>query len=295
MKQVIALVSPFLVLFLATLCASVIAYSSILVFGDAVSFRTVFKRSTQFFLVFSIFPLSYLLKLNRFDIGFSSGRSLLKQLIQGFGLGFITLFPILSVFFALDVHSVDETKPWTAIWIGTKLGGEFLLAVLIAVVEEPIFRGILLTGFGKPFSRIMAIAFSAFFYAALHFLNSNIEIPTQEVRLLSGFILLDDAIAQWFNPNYLTPFFSLFAVGVFLGTLKTQIPAGLGLCIGCHAAWVWQIKLSKHFFNVNQDSSYIYLISSYDGVIGPMVTVWLTLATLFFILYCRINNTASKL
>ncbi len=290
MKRVFALVSPFLVLFLATLCASAIVYSAALVFGDSVSFRTVFKKSTQFFLVLSIFPLMHWLKLNRFDIGFLPRQPFLKQLAQGFGLGFITLFPVLTVIFALDVHLVDETKPWTAIWAGTKMGLELLLALLIAFVEEPIFRGILLTGFSKHFSRITAIVASAFFYAALHFLNSNIEIPSQDVELWSGFILLRDAFAQMLNPHYLSPFFSLLAVGIFLGVLKTRTPGSLGICIGCHAAWVWQIKLSKLFFNVNPDSSYLYLVSGYDGVIGPMVTVWLLLATVLLIQYRRINN-----
>ncbi len=291
MKRVFAIISPFIVLFFATCCASLLVYTITQIFGDAVSFRTLFKRSTQLFLVCSIFPLMYLLKLSRRDIGFSSRTEIFKQLQQGFGIGFITLFPVLAALYLLDVHVIDEAKPWTAIWVSKKLGMELLLALLIGFVEESVFRGILLTGLSKQFSRNAAIGLCAFYYAALHFLNSNIEIPAQEAEIWSGFILLADAFTQWFNSDYISPFFSLFAVGIFLGVLKTHVPVSLALCIGCHASWVWQIKLSKHFFNINPHSGFLYLVSGYDGVIGPMVTVWLLSAILVYILYHRSKNT----
>ncbi len=107
MKRVLAIISPFIVLFFATCCASLLAYTITQIFGDAVSFRTLFKRSTQFFLVCSIFPLMYLLKLSRRDIGFSSRTEIFKQLQQGFGIGFITLFPVLVSLYLLDVHVID--------------------------------------------------------------------------------------------------------------------------------------------------------------------------------------------
>lgn len=287
MKRVLAIFSPLFVLILATLCANLVGYAISHIFGDAVSFRTVFKRSTQFFLVFSIIPLMHLLKLNRLDIGFSPRTEFFKQLIKGCGIGFMTLFPILAIIYLFDVHVIDESKPWTVIWISKKLGGELLLALLISFVEEPIFRGILLTGLSKQFPQKAAIGLSALYYALLHFLNSNIEIPSQQVEVYSGFILLGDALIQLLNSNYISPFFSLFAVGIFLGVLKTKIPAGLIICIGCHASWVWQIKLSKHFFNINPQSDFLYLVSGYDGVIGPMVTLWLLSATLALIVYHR--------
>ncbi len=290
MKRLLTLLSPILVLLAATFCASLLAYGITLIFGDAVSFRTVFKRSSQFFLVSSIIPLMYVLKLSRYDIGFATQPQFLRQLGQGFGIGLITLLPVLAVIFLLGVHVVDEGKPWDMIWIGKKLGLELLLALLIGFVEEPIFRGILLTGLTKQFSPKTAIVVAAFYCAALHFLNSNIQIPSQDAGVFSGFILLGDAFNQLLNQEYLSPFLSLFAVGLFLGLIKTHIPASLGVCIGCHACWVWQIKLSKHFFNINPDSDFSYLVSSYDGVIGPMVTLWLLAASLVYVLYQRLDN-----
>ncbi len=285
--RILGLLSPLLVLLLATFCASLLAYTVTLIFDDTFSFRTVFKRSSQLFLVLSLFPVMSCLKLNWADIGFAPKVRFFRQVGKGLVIGFVTLMPVLLLIFALEVHVPDTAKPWTAGWIGKKVSVELLLALLISFVEEPIFRGALLAGMSRIFSLRTAIAVSAFYYATLHFVNSDIEIPYQEVKFYSGFVLLGDALGQLFNPNYLSPMLSLLAVGVFLGVLKTQNPASLGLCIGCHAGWVWQIKLSKVFLNINHQSGFLFLVSSYDGVIGPMVTLWLTLALVVYLWWQR--------
>ena len=79
-------------------------------------------------------------------------------------------------------------------------------------------------------------------------------------------------------------------VGIFLGVLRTQVKVSLGLCIGCHTCWVWQIKMSKQLFNTDFSSEYLYLVSSYDGVIGPLVTGWLMLAIAGYFVYQQINK-----
>ena len=117
----------------------------------------------------------------------------------------------------------------------------------------------------------------------MHFINSKTEIPLPQVDLLACFSLLVDAFANVLNPEHLSAFLALLMVGVFLGTLRSEVKDSLGLCIGCHTCWVWQIKMSKDLFNTDLNSEYVYLVSRYDGVIGPLVTVWLALAILGYI------------
>ncbi|WP_411727781.1 type II CAAX prenyl endopeptidase Rce1 family protein, partial [Methyloglobulus sp.] len=261
----------------------------VLVWDDGLSFRTIIRKSTQLFLVLSIFPAMHYLRLSKFDLGFSARPVFTKQLLQGVGLGFITLLPVFIVLYLLGVNIIDESQPWTLPWVSKKLVIELLLALLISLFEEPIFRGILLTGLNRKMSVRAAILISAFYYATLHFLDSKTQIPTQELNVFSGFKLLGEAFTHLLNPEILSAFFALFAVGVFLGVLRTQVKASLGLCIGCHACWVWQIKLSKSLFNTNTSSDHLYLVSSYDGVIGPLVTMWLVLAIAGYFLYKRLN------
>ncbi|MEQ1486471.1 MAG: CPBP family intramembrane glutamic endopeptidase [Methyloglobulus sp.] len=289
MRRCAYVLAPLMVLLFATFLACILAYFLVLIWDDALSFRTIIRKSTQLFLVLSIFPAMHYLKLNKFDLGFSARPRFIKQVLQGVGLGFITLMPVFIVLYLLGVNIIDDSQPWTLFWISKKLVIELLLALLISLFEEPVFRGILLTGLSKKMSVWTAIIISAFYYAILHFLDSKTQIPAQEINLFSGFKLLGEAFTHLLNPEILSAFFALFAVGVFLGVLRTQVKASLGLCIGCHACWVWQIKLSKSLFNINPSSDYLYLVSNYDGVVGPLVTTWLTLAIVGYFMYQRLN------
>jgi membrane protease YdiL (CAAX protease family) len=165
-----------------------------------------------------------------------------------------------------------------------------LLALLIAVFEELIFRGVLLAGLKKNMPVIAAVFISSVYFAALHFLNSKIEIPQHELTLLSGFNLLADAFANVLNPKNASAFLSLLAVGIFLAVLRTQIKESLGLCIGCHAGWVWQIKMNGTIFNTDFNSHYLNLVSSYNYVVGPLVTGWLGLAIIGYFAFKKVKS-----
>ena len=195
--------------------------------------------------------------------------------------------PVILTLYMLDVQIIDETKNWTIGKIAEKIGLGLLLSLLIGLFEEILFRGLLLTSLKQKISGLAAILVSSFYYAGLHFLKSKTSIPYQELSFSSGFKLMAEAFSNCFNPEIFGAFVSLLAVGIFLATLRSHIPQSLGLCIGCHCGWVWQIKTSKELFNVNPQSDYLYLVSNYDGVIGPLVSCWLGLAILAYYLFNR--------
>ncbi len=281
---------PFLVLLVAAALACFIGYFVALGF-DNLPLHRLISRITQLLLVLSIFPTMRYLHLTRQDLGFADRPVFLKQLLQGFALGFVTLIPVFIVLYALGVTVFDGGKVWTAGSLAGKLSVSLLLALLISLIEEPLFRGVLLSGLRKKMSVVAAIALSAGYYAALHFLTSKTQIPASELNLFSGFTLLGAAFANLFSPTVTSAFLALFMVGVFLGLVRTRLNTSLGVCIGCHTAWVWQIKMSKDLFNTDIHSTYVYLVSSYDGVIGPLVTGWLLLAVLGYLGYRKVAGT----
>lgn len=285
---------PVLVLISLILLASISAYGIVTWIDNSLSFRSVTKKLTQFYLVLSIFPTMQYLKLSKTDLGFPAQSMFVKQLGQGILLGFITLIPAFFLLYWLGVHSLDLSQPWTLVWLVKKLVLELLLAILISVFEEPLFRGVLIAAFSKPFPITAAITVSAFYYAILHFLDNKAEIPYQELSMFSGFTLLNNAIEQLFRPEMLSAFTALFAVGLFLGMIRAQVATSLGICIGCHACWAWLIKLNKGLFNTNPDSNYLYLVSGYDGVIGPLVTVWLAVAMIGYLMFMRHLTTKKR-
>jgi membrane protease YdiL (CAAX protease family) len=238
-------------------------------------------------LVLCIFPIKKGLNLTWPDLGFAPSWFFFKQLALGLLLALVSLLPVFFILYALGVHVFDDSRQWTVLQIGEKIGIAFLLALLIGLFEEILFRGLLLTALRCSMSTTAAIAVSAFYYAELHFLKSSSTIAYADLHINSGFVMMAEAFGNLLNPAIFSALIALFVVGVFLGLLRTRQPQNLGLCIGCHCGWVWQIKVSKDLFNVNPQSEYLYLVSDYDGVIGPLVSVWLIMAMLVLSLITR--------
>lgn len=278
---------PLLVLLAAASLACIVGYF-VALGVDALPLHKIISKGTQLFLVLSIFPAMRYLHLTWRDLGFAERPVFLRQLLQGFALGFMTLMPVFVVLYALGIHVLDDGQTWTAARLAGKLALSLVLALIISLIEEPLFRGVLLTGLRKKMPVAAAIFLSAGYYAALHFLTSKTQIPPAELNVFSGFKLLGEAFANLFNPVTASAFVSLLMVGIFLGLLRTRTNTSLGLCIGCHTAWVWQIKMSKELFNTDANSAYLYLVSSYDGVIGPLVTGWLLLAVIAYMAYRKL-------
>ena len=294
MKQYIAYsIAPLLVLLAIVSTACLLGYPVTLVLGDPSILRKIIHRLTQIFMVLSIFPAMAYLKLKKEDLGFTAKSVFLKQLQQGFGIGLVTLMPIFIILYVLGVNVADTSQPWTVGFMAEKMIMSLLLALLIGVVEESVFRGMLLAGLKKNMPVFAAILISSAYFAALHFLDSKTEIPRQQLNVFSGFILLGEAIENVLNPKNASAFFSLLMVGAFLAVLRTQIKESLGLCIGCHAGWVWQIKVSGSLFNTDYSSEYLYLVSSYNYVVGPLVTGWLFLAVAGYFVYQQIYKKKS--
>lgn len=282
-----ALVPLLILLFLAAI-SSVLSYVILMIAGDIVSMRKIVSKATQIFLLLSIFPLRRFLKLSWSDIGFAPKPLFVKQLAYGLLLGLVTLLPVMIVLYSFDISVIDQTREWTAAKVAIRILLALLLAVLISFAEEPLFSGILLAGLRKKMMLGLAAFISAGYYAAFHFVKTKTKIPYEELSLGSGFQLMGEAFANLLNPEITSAFIALFVVGLFLVTIRTQYKSSIGICIGCHAAWVWQIKIGKDFFNTNENSSYYYLVSDYyDGVVGPLVAVWLSLGIAGYFVWKR--------
>jgi len=281
----IAALTPLAILFSLATISCVLSYFILMAIGDVWPLSKMIKKLTQVLLVLSIFPLRTYLKLSWTELGFSPTSIFFKQLIKGLVFGVMTLLPVLWLLYFLEVHVFDQTKTWTLEIVVRKTSISLFLALLISCVEEPIFRGVLLTGLRQKMATWAAIVIGSTYYGSLHFLETSTKIPYQYITLKSSFMLFGEAIRAWTNPAVLPAFLGLFMVGIFLSVVRTQIKQSLGLCIGFHASWVLQIKLSKDFFNTNYSSPYLYLVSSYDGLVGPLIAAWLFLATIFYLAY----------
>ncbi len=285
MKYLFYSLAPFTLLFILALVSCLISYFILQFAGDILPLHKLISKGTQIFLILSIFPLRRYLSLSWTEIGFAPKEIFFKQLLMGLGLGLLTLMPVLITLYCLDVSVIDETKTWTVSNVLERLLIALFLATLISFAEEPLFRGLLLASLKKKMHLMVAIVISSTYYAALHFLKNKQDIAYENINFTSSFQLLAGAFKNWLNPEILSAFIALFIIGVFLSVLRTRVNNSLGLCIGCHASWVWQIKTNKDWFNTNYNADYLYLVSPYDGVIGSLVSLWMGLILIIIFWY----------
>mgnify|MGYP000385496602 FL=1 len=279
-------VTPLFILLFFAAISAVLSYIILMVAGDVVSMRKMVSKGAQIFLLLSIFPLRHYLKLSWGDIGFAEKNVFFRQIGNGLLLGLVTLLPVMLVLYGLEISVYDQAREWTAGKVVIRIALALLLALLISFGEEPLFSGILLAGLKRKMWVGLAALLSATYYAAFHFVKTKTHIPYDELNIGSGFQLMAEAFSNVMNPEITSAFIALLVVGLFLATIRIQFKHSIGICIGCHAAWVWQIKIGKDFFNTNPDSQYYYLVSSYyDGIVGPLVSVWLALCILGYLLW----------
>ncbi|MCD2449798.1 CPBP family intramembrane metalloprotease [Methylicorpusculum oleiharenae] len=287
MKYLFYSLMPLGILLATASLAIVFSYGILLVLGDVLLLSKLTSKVTQVFLIISIFPIKHYLNLSWSELGFVRSKTFFNQLLIGLGLGLITLLPVFLILFALDVNVFDTDRLWTLGSLLQKTAIALVLALLISLIEEPLFRGVLLSGLNTKMPVMAAILISSTYYASLHFLKSHTVVSYQDISIPGGFMLLGEALLNVIDPKNLQAFLALLMVGLFLGIVRAVFGFSLGMVIGCHTAWVWQIKMNKSLFNVNPDSDYLYLVSSYDGVIGPLVTGWMALVMTGYWLYSR--------
>lgn len=290
-KIIYSALVPLLILLFFAVISSVLSYMILMLAGDVVSMRKLVSKLAQVFLLLSIFPLRHYFKLSWTDIGFAARPVFFKQVMQGLMLGLLTLMPVMIVLYVLDISVIDNSMVWTFRTVAIRASLALLLAIMISLGEEPLFSGILLAGLRKKMTVSLAVVLTASYYSAFHFVKTKTDIPYDQLQWSSGFQLMAEAFANVLNPEIISAFIALLVVGVFLATIRAQLNSSLGICIGCHAAWVWQIKLGKDFFNTNPHSDYYYLVSAYyDGVVGYLVAGWLSLAIIFFFIWKRVGR-----
>lgn len=278
---------PLLWLVGLVILASILAYGVLMVIGDVLPITKLISKISLGLLVLSVFPLRRYLKLSWQDLGFTPWRQFLRQLRSGLLLGIWTLLPVMIGLYVLDVQVWDVSRVWTIAKVAEKVSLALFFALLIGLGEELLFRGLLMAALRKKMAVIVVMLISSAYYAFLHFLKPSTKIAYTDLNWSGVWRLIPEAFANWLNPNIYSALIALFAVGLFLSVIRSRVRHSLGLCIGCHAGWVWQIKVCKDLFELNHQSSYLYLVSSYDGVIGPLVTVWLMLAMLLLIVFAR--------
>jgi membrane protease YdiL (CAAX protease family) len=280
-----ALIVFSLFIVLAFLVGAVLAYPLKLLLDPVLelAFRKYLTYATLIsgLIVSGIYLQLYnLLSFNAF--GYNSKFSkFIKGILNGFVYGLSIMLLIEIILFLLGIHEIDTTRSYSFQAISLLLCKAIVVGLLIAVVEESIFRGALFTGLYKQTGAVIATLFSSLIYAAVHFIRYMDLPPDTEIGWFTGFSMMPDMFRRFHEWNIVDYFLTLFIFGVLLALLRLKHKS-IAACIGVHAGIVMLIKISDYATNRTYGGTYDYLVSQYNSTFGWISFIVIFLFALFY-------------
>jgi uncharacterized protein len=223
--------------------------------------------------VLGLWPLARALGLDsREKLGLQAVGNGRTGVLAGFALGFVTLALAagLTVGFGPRSWNLDHS---IGVW------AEYLFkaaaaAVVVAVIEELFFRGLLFGALRQSMGWPGALVSSGLVYAFLHFFERAVhEGP---VTWSSGLALLPRMLRGFGDVEALLPgFFNLMLAGGLLG-LAYQRTGDLRFAIGLHAGWIFWLKSYGLLTRAGDDGS----VATWLWGTGKLIDGWMCLPLL---------------
>lgn len=287
-----ALLIFILLLALALVLGAAVAYPVHMLLTNwfELEFVRVASRSVLFVTIILLFSLFRKFGFSSWqDIGYNNSNGFCKQFGNGFAIGLLVMAPVVIGLLISGNRVIDTSWDFSMINLASLFVTALVAGALIGLLEETIFRGVMLTSIQNQSTILFAIISTSVIYALVHFLDPSITID--EPNWLSGFELLHSALQPLLQPALLfDSFLALFLAGVFLAIVKVRTNK-LAICIGIHAGWVFTIKVFKRLTDANASSDFAFLTGNYDKVIGYLAALCIALAIIIFLnAYKRIAN-----
>ena len=196
-------------------------------------FESFFHRALLISALALLWPLLRWLRIRSWsDLGLTQNGHGLRDLSAGILFAAIPLLCCGALFVRLHVYTLRETVSWLAI------GSVVLTAVIVPVIEEIFFRGVILGVLLRSGSRIMSILFTSALYSILHFVKPP-DSATTDVAWNSGFVSIANSFSQFNEPMLLgAGFTTLFLLGWILADARICTQS-LWLPIGLHSGWIF--------------------------------------------------------
>lgn len=231
---------------------------------DSVAHRTI---ALALFLFLPAYLATAPGSTRRSALGFGcSRRAFANGFAGGFALGLLSAAPLVGALLLLGIRAPAVDAP-SAASIAAYLAFALLGAVLIGLVEEAYFRGALLAPL-RSLPAWLAVSVVSLLYAGAHFLGG--PVTPESVGPLAGLSALRDSRFS------LDAFLALFVAGLLLGAMRYRF-GHIAVGAGLHAGWVWIIKLSQEYADVDPSSRLLFLHGSLGGTMGYLGLAWIAL------------------
>jgi membrane protease YdiL (CAAX protease family) len=208
----------------------------------------IYRYLHRLLLVFAVAGLPALLRALGMrswrDVGLVRPWAHRRDVARGALFGAAVIAATAAVPLALGVRAFRNDL--TAGGLVVRALGAVAVAVVVAVLEELLFRGVVFGGLLRwrapgPRRAAVALVASSAFYALVHFFTRPPNPTT--VSWESGFVLLGGMLAGFTDVRMLVPsFFTLFTLGVCLASLYRR-SGTLWTSIGVHAGGIVVLQL----------------------------------------------------
>jgi membrane protease YdiL (CAAX protease family) len=251
--------------------------ASLSAFIEKTDFQRYFHRAVTITALILLWPLMRVLKIQNlgYDIGLKPDRWGRQRLLAGFLTGLLTLLILGGIFLLTGVYRMHSHIPYA------KLAWLPVTAVIVSVIEEFLFRGVLQGTIRRTAMDGFSLMAVAVLFAAVHFLSPAGANPPA-VYWWSGLKLLPDALGQFRDPALLLGgFTTMLVVGIILGYARLRTRS-LWMPTGLHIGWI----MGKMGLLEVTRQSVAWPWLGPDILIGlaPLITVMITWGIVWFMI-----------
>lgn len=231
--------------------------------------------------------LHYCGGISRIGLGFGFGaRDLHAVLLPALGAGLLLIAMIEAVQFALGLHVAAPRADFGAGALLRLLAGALLLGLVVALIEETMFRGALFSGMQRRAGAAAALVATTLLYAVIHFIKFKPLKAGVEIGWDTGFLQLTRAFARLGNPIVFDSLLTLLALGLLLGLLRLA-RGHLAACIGLHAGVVAGLRISGKLGDYRPGTQFDFLVNRWNPELGWLATGVIAAATCIWWLLLR--------
>ena len=277
MRLTRALLIYFAVVFLGGALLAPVLYHVAHGFGPLtnVPFHRFMDRAVLGSALICLWPLLRVMGITSWaELGFRNASEKWRDIVPGFLIGFCSLAAI--AFLSIASGARKAHLPPSAHEILVHLASAGFAAVVVAILEEILFRGALFGSMRKAWRSGTAVVVSSIIYALAHFVQKAPE--PQVVTWSSGFAMLPQMFGSLADLHALFPkVLVLFVAGVILA-IAYQRSGSLFLSIGLHAGWIFWLK-SYRFVSIP-----VRGVSTWMWGTDQLIDGWMSLLVLLAVL-----------
>jgi len=183
------------------------------------------------------------------DVGYALQGGWLKNLILGLAVSWLFLISLTTGYYLFNVYYFEElslSKILDRLWQAALQG------MLVGLIEEYIFRGLIFFSLARYWGWVKAAVICSILFSMLHFLEGGSKDLDNVMNAwwagfwICGFFLYNMTTQFTFFPDA----FGLFCVGLILCYAAFRT-GSLWYSVGLHGGWVFFAKFQGALFNQN--------------------------------------------